>query len=203
MKRLTIGIVDYEVGNHASVHRALMGLGFRCRVSRDRDVLDATDLLVLPGVGAFPTAMESLHRYNLIDYLRASARGGKPFLGLCLGMQLMADASHEHGITPGLGLIPGTVVPLPDVAWHIGWNAIEVRGEDAMFAPSDGEAMYFNHSFVFDAAPEYVASVARVKSPLTAVVRRGNLVGIQFHPEKSQIAGHRLLRRVVEELCDA
>jgi imidazole glycerol-phosphate synthase subunit HisH len=203
VRRITIGIVDYEVGNHASVHRALMGLGFRCRVSRDPEVLDATDLIILPGVGAFPAAMASLHRYDMIDYLRGSARSGKPFLGLCLGMQLMADASYEHGQTQGLGLIPGEVVPLSDVAWHIGWNAIEVRGEDTMFAASDGEAMYFNHSFVFDAAPEYVASVARVKSPLTAMVRRGNLVGIQFHPEKSQIAGHRLLRRVITELTDA
>jgi glutamine amidotransferase len=199
--RRTIGIVDYGVGNHASVWRALHGLGYRCRVSAETEVLSATDLLVLPGVGAFGAAMEALHEHDLVDYLQLKAREGMPIIGLCLGMQLLADASVEHGITAGLGLIPGEVVPFDQARWHIGWNTIEVVGDDPMFRPSDGKSMYFNHSFVFEAAPEYQACLSRLETPFPVGVRRANMVGLQFHPEKSQEAGHMLLRNVVEGLC--
>ena len=144
--RRTIGIVDYGVGNHASVWRALHGLGYRCRVSADPEVLSATDLLVLPGVGAFAAAMDALHRHDLVEYLKLQAREGMPIVGLCLGMQLLADASVEHGVTAGLGLIPGQVLPFNQARWHIGWNTIEVVGDDPIFRPSDGKSMYFNHS---------------------------------------------------------
>ncbi len=200
-QRRTIGIVDYGVGNHASVWRALHGLGYRCRVSADPQVLGDTDLLVLPGVGAFGTAMEALYRCDLVEYLKAQSRQGKPIVGLCLGMQLLADASLEHGMTAGLGLIPGQVVPFDQARWHIGWNSIEVVGEAPMFRPSDGKSMYFNHSYVFQAAPEHQACLARLDSAFPVGVRRGNMVGIQFHPEKSQGAGHELLYNVVEGLC--
>ena len=138
MTRRTIGILDYGVGNHASVWRALHGLGYRCRVSADTDVLDATDLLVLPGVGAFSAAMKALHEHDLAEYLKAQSRAGKPIVGLCLGMQLLADESLEHGLTAGLGLIPGQVVPFEQARWHIGWNSIEVVGEDPMFRARPG-----------------------------------------------------------------
>jgi len=199
--RFTIGIVDYGVGNHASVWRALHGLGYRCRVSAEPEVLDATDLLVLPGVGAFGAAMEALHRHGLGEYVKERSREGKPIVGLCLGMQLFADASLEHGLTAGLGLIPGEVVPFEQARWHIGWNSIEVVGDDPIFRPSDGKSMYFNHSFVFQAAAEYQTCLARLEAPFPVGVRRGNLVGLQFHPEKSQRSGHGLLKRIVEGLC--
>lgn len=201
MKRRTIGIVDYGVGNHTSVWRTLHSLNYRCRVSSEPEVLDQTDLLVLPGVGAFAAAMESLHRHNLADYLKGRARVGQPIVGLCLGMQLLADASREHGLTSGLGLIPGTVEPFRQGRWHIGWNAIEVVGDDPVFRASDRQSMYFNHSYVFEAPPEYQAAVARLETPFPVAVRRANLVGLQFHPEKSQDAGRTLLRDVVEGLC--
>lgn len=199
--RRTIGIVDYGVGNHTSVWRALHKLGYRCRVSAEPEVLSATDLLVLPGVGAFGAAMEALHRLHLVDYLRLQSREGKPIIGLCLGMQLLADASLEHGLTAGLELIPGQVVPFDQARWHIGWNSIEVVGNDPMFRSSDGASMYFNHSYVFEAPAEYQACLARLDAPFPVGVRRGNLVGLQFHPEKSQAPGHRLLRNIVEGLC--
>jgi glutamine amidotransferase len=201
VKRRTIGIVDYGVGNQASVWRALHRLGYRCRVSSDPAKLDETDILVLPGVGSFPAAMEQLHAHDLVDYLRQSARGGKPFVGLCLGMQLLAEKSREHGLTAGLGLIPGEVVPFPGGGWHIGWNAIEHVGDDPLFAQCDGMAMYFNHSFIFDAPQEYRVYAARTDTRFPVGVRRGNLVGMQFHPEKSQDAGQALLRTLVEGLC--
>jgi glutamine amidotransferase len=201
LKRRTIGIVDYGVGNHASVWRALNGLGYRCRVSADFDVLNETDLLVLPGVGAFGAAMAELHRHNLVGYLREQSRLGKPIIGLCLGMQLLADASLEHGLTAGLGLIPGQVVPFDQARWHIGWNSIETVSDDPIFRPSDRKSMYFNHSYVFEAPVEFQACVARLERPFPVAVRRANLVGLQFHPEKSQSAGRTLLSNVIEGLC--
>lgn len=201
MKRRTIGIVDYGVGNHASVWRTLNGLGYRCRVSADFEVLNETDLLVLPGVGAFGAAMAELHRHKMVGYLRKQSRLGKPIVGLCLGMQLLADASLEHGLTAGLGLIPGQVVPFDQARWHIGWNSVETVSDDPIFRSSDGKSMYFNHSYVFEAPVEFQACVARLERPFPVAVRRANMVGLQFHPEKSQGAGRILLSNVIEGLC--
>ena len=201
MSRKTIGILDYGVSNLASVWRALHALDYRCRVSRDPAVLNETDLLILPGVGAFPAAMEQLHQHDLVEYIRGQARLGKPLLGICLGMQLLADVSTEHRTTAGLGLIPGEVKRMPNGRWHIGWNSIELVSNDRLLAPSDGQSVYFNHSFVFDVPQEYQVCVARLEQPFAAVVRRGNIVGVQFHPEKSQIAGRRMLSNLIEGLC--
>ncbi len=200
-RRLTIGVVDFGAGNLASVARAVTSLGYRCRVSRDTETLAAADVIVLPGVGAFPAAMAALHRHRLVEFLQRQARVGQPLVGICLGMQLLAETSSEHRLTAGLGLIPGHVRALDAARWHIGWNRIEVMRGDPLLASADGEAMYFNHAYVFDAPPEYVVSVARLQSPFTAAVRRGRVVGLQFHPEKSQLGGHDLLRRVFEGLC--
>jgi len=201
VKRRTIGIVDYGVGNHASVWRALHSLGYRCRVSSEPEVLSQTDLLLLPGVGAFPTAMEALHRHDLVGYLQEQARADRPIVGICLGMQLMADASSELRPTAGLGLIPGQVVAFEQARWHIGWNSIEVVRDDPLLRPSDGQSVYFNHSYVFQAPAEYQVCVARLAETFPIGIRRGNLLGLQFHPEKSQSAGRQLLRNVIEGLC--
>ena len=204
MKRKTIGIVDYGVGNHLSVLRAFQSLGHRCRVSSDREILESADVLVLPGVGAFPTAMAALHQHKLVDFLGYLAQQGMPIIGLCLGMQLLADKSLEHGTTSGLGLIPGTVRPLQGLKWHIGWNSLESVKQDELLTPSDGESFYFNHSYVFDVQADCQAAVSHERdSSFTVAVRRGNVVGLQFHPEKSQAAGRLLLSRLVEGLDHA
>ena len=203
MIRRTVGIVDYGVGNHMSVWRALQSLHYRCRVSSERAVLDSTDLLLLPGVGAFPAAMQALQQHELTGYLQEQARAGKPFVGICLGMQLMADTSTEFGVTAGLGLVPGTVTALRDAAWHTGWNTIEAVGADPLLKPVDGQSVYFNHSYVFDAPAEYRIGVARLVDPFAIAVRRENMVGLQFHPEKSQDTGRLILRGVIEGLCNA
>lgn len=199
----TVGIVDYGVGNHTSVLRTFHELGYRCRVSSQFEILAASDVLVLPGVGAYPAAMSALHERALTEPLQNLARNGKPIIGLCLGMQLLADESLEHGVTAGLGLIPGVVVPLESARWHIGWNTIEVVNSDDLFQPHDGEAFYFNHSHVFSAPEEYQVAVSRLDQPFTVGVRRGNVVGLQFHPEKSQTAGRTMLRNMVERLTRA
>ncbi len=204
MNRKTVGIVDYGVGNHTSVLRTFQALGHRCRVTNDREILAAADVLVLPGVGAFPAAMSALHQHGLVGYLCELARQGKPFIGLCLGMQLLAVESLEHGTTAGLGLIPGTVRPLQGMDWHIGWNSLETVQPDQLMTASDGESFYFNHSLVFDVPTAYQSAIARAHgSEFTVAVRRGNVVGLQFHPEKSQAAGKLLLSSLVEGLAHA
>lgn len=206
MKRLTIGIVDYDTGNLASVKQSLQSMGYRSRIARDQETLDLTDLLLLPGVGAFPAAMRSLHAHGLAQYLIEKARQGKPVIGICLGMQLLADCSHEIELTSGLGLIPGEVIPLPDADWHIGWNSIEMQTADPMFTCGDGRAVYFNHSYAVHCPQEYRVGVTRINhtsDPFVVATRRNNVVGLQFHPEKSQAAGRALLASVIEGLCHA
>lgn len=203
MSRITIGIVDYGVGNHASVWRTLHTLGYRCRVSSQAEVLDTTNLLLLPGVGAFPPAMAALNALGLPDYLREQARRQRPVVGICLGMQLLADASHENDLTAGLSLIPGEVIPLTTPRWHIGWNTIEQVRPDPLFQPSDGQSFYFNHSYAYSGPDEFQICRSQQGRPFPAVIRRGNVVGLQFHPEKSQAAGRLLLRQLIEGLCNA
>jgi imidazole glycerol-phosphate synthase subunit HisH len=198
-----IGIIDYGVGNHASVSRAFKALGYRCRVTSDSEVLAQSDVIVLPGVGAFPAAMAALHAHGLVDFLRQSSQSGKAIIGFCLGMQLLADESSEHGVTNGLGLIPGVVVSLGSANYHIGWNAIEVVNEDKLLQPSDGELFYFNHSYIFNAPREYHICVSRLEHSFVVGVRRRNVVGLQFHPEKSQMAGRKMLKNLVEGLTCA
>lgn len=203
MRQPTIGIVDYGVGNLASVWHALHALQFRCRISSDPATLSACDLLLLPGVGAFPAAMAALHRTDLVVYLQSEARRGRPMVGICLGMQLLAESSTEQRPTPGLGLLPATVRALRAGAWHIGWNEIEPAREDPLFGSEWPQSVYFNHSYLVDAQPQHRVFIARAGEPITAVVRKDNIVGIQFHPEKSQSTGRKMLHRVVEGLlCD-
>lgn len=206
LSKITIGIVDYGVGNLNSVRHSLHALGYRCRIGTNTESLVTADLLLLPGVGAFPTAMQALHRQGLVDFVCEQAHQGKPVLGICLGMQLLADSSSEIEFTAGLGLIPGKVLPLQECAWHIGWNSLEVTQDDPLFNLADGSAMYFNHSFAFHAPSEYRTAVARTDSlsaSFTVAVRRNNVAGLQFHPEKSQHAGRSLLANVIEGLCHA
>ena len=147
--------------------------------------------------------MKALQARGLAGFLREWTRDGQPLIGLCLGMQLLADESYEHGTTAGLGLIPGQVVPLASEQCHVGWNTIKVTNADKLLVPSDGETVYFNHSYVFHAPQEYQTCIARCDQQFVAGVRRGNVVGLQFHPEKSQIGGRRMLRNLVEGLTYA
>ena len=203
MSTVTIGIVDYDMGNHASVAHSLRDLGFRVRTSKVPAELDLVDALVLPGVGAFPAAMRVLHEQSLVVYLQEQARLQRPIVGICLGMQLLASASHEHEYTVGLDLIPGEIVAFADHGWHIGWNTLECTQHDPLWVLCDGQAFYFNHSFYYRGSTEYQMAMTRHPSAFAAVIRRGSVVGLQFHPEKSQTAGKLLLRNLVTELVHA
>ncbi len=203
MIRRNIVIIDYGVGNHASIQQAVRSIGHRCVISQDAEVLCQSDILILPGVGAYPAAMSALNKSNLVNCIRELAISGKPILGLCLGMQLLAEKSNEGGsATTGLGLIPGHVVQMAPDYVHIGWNKIEVVSEDESLLPSDGEDFYFNHSNVFVTPSDFQICRFNQKQQFTAVVRMGNIVGCQFHPEKSQASGQKILRNLVEGLTD-
>ena len=203
MSPIVVGMVDYGMGNHASVVHSLRNLGYRVKVSSHTDELTAADVLLLPGVGAFPSAMATLHERGLVTYLQMHARKGRPLIGICLGMQLLASTSHEFGSTAGLDLIPGEIVPFPDNAVHIGWNTLEVAQGHPLCALSDGEAFYFNHSFYYQGPSEYQVASTRHPMKFSSVIRRGNVYGIQFHPEKSQAAGRMLLNRLIRGVVDA
>ncbi len=203
MSIITIGIVDYGMGNHASVAHSLRDIGFRVRISKEPAELDLVDALVLPGVGGFPAGMSALYERGLVTYLQEQARLQRPIAGICLGMQLLASASHEHEYTAGLDLIPGEIVPFADHGWHIGWNTLECVGNNPLLTASDGQAFYFNHSFHYQGPAEYQVAVARHPSAFAAAIRRGSVVGVQFHPEKSQAAGKELLKNLITGLVYA
>ena len=199
----TIGLIDYGIGNHASVAHSLREIGYRVRSSDDPKVLDLADVLLLPGVGAFPAAMRELHARGLVAYLRNQARRRKPLVGICLGMQLLTSASWEYEYTTGLDLIPGEIVPFSESRWHIGWNTLEVVRDDLTLRSIDGQDFYFNHSFHYRGPDEFQFALTRNKLPFASIIRNGNVLGMQFHPEKSQQAGRTLLRSLLEELANA
>ena len=172
-------------------------------VSTETDVLDSVDILVLPGVGAFPSAMQALNQLGLASYLQKQAREQRPILGVCLGMQLLASASHEQHYTVGLDIIPGEVVALTGSKWHIGWNTVECIVPDQLLQASDGQAFYFNHSYCYQGSIEYQVCISRHPEPFATVIRRGSVVGVQFHPEKSQAAGSTLLKNLITGLVNA
>lgn len=203
MSKLSVGIVNYGVGNLASVRHCLQELDFRCRVSDDTAVLSGCDLLLLPGVGAFPLAMKALQARGLDRYLVDQSAQGRPLLGICLGMQLLTDASHEGGLTRGLGLVPGEVVSLGHGRWHIGWNSVEKVAPSTLFDLDGGDSFYFNHSYVYRGADEYQLCRTGFDGDFASMIGAGKTVGIQFHPEKSQLAGRALLQQIVRRLCDA
>jgi glutamine amidotransferase len=203
VSKLTVGVVDYGVGNHSSVRHTLNELELRCRVSDEPAVLDACDMLLLPGVGAFRPAIEALRARALDKYVKEQATRGRPLLGICLGMQLLAESSDEDGFTAGLGVVPGEVVSLPTPRWHIGWNVIRCVPTDPLFRASDGEAFYFNHSYVYRGPEELQVCRTTASLEFVSGFRKGRIVGVQFHPEKSQAAGRALLRQLIGGLCDA
>lgn len=196
-----VAIVDYRVGNHTSVLRCVRSLGYRAIVSNCRDQLDRADVLILPGVGAFPKAMENLHSLDLVSYLQHAAQSKRTIIGICLGMQLLAENSSEIRPTQGLSLIPGSIQAIGDPSWHIGWNGLEVSGTaSSALSLSDGEVMYFNHSHSYLGPDEFIVAQSRIHlggPSLVSAISRGSVTGLQFHPEKSQRAGTELLARLI------
>ncbi|HEY0479413.1 MAG TPA: imidazole glycerol phosphate synthase subunit HisH [Kofleriaceae bacterium] len=204
-----IAIVDVCSGNLRSVERALARAGGDVVVTRDADVVRRADKIVVPGQGAFGVFMRGLAERGLGDALREVIASGRPFLGICLGMQILFESSEEQGPCPGLGVVPGRVVRIvpaePRIKVpHIGWNRISVARPgtppDPMLAGvADGAHVYFDHTYhAVPADPALVALGSDHGIPITAAIRSGNLFACQFHPEKSQAVGLQMLRNFVE-----
>lgn len=194
----TVALIDYGAGNLHSVHNALKAAGAAdVAVTADPEIVRKADRVVLPGVGAFAHCRDALWGIaGMVDAMaEAALQAGRPFLGICVGMQLLADRGEEHGVHTGLGWIAGDVGPLTvaDPALkipHMGWNDVTPTVPHPLIAP--GEA-YFLHSYAFTGAD--VLAVTRHGGPVTAAIGRDSIVGVQFHPEKSQAYGLALLER--------
>ena len=194
-----IAILDYGVGNLFSLRSSLQQLGLQAVVTADADAIRAADRLILPGVGAFGDAMAKLTATGLVPVLKEQAEE-KPLLGICLGMQLLFTQSEEYGLHEGLGLIPGRVVPLaPEAAGlkvpHMGWNDLTVdHPHPVLEGIATGDHAYFVHSWQFQVTdPTHLLAHVEYGGPVTAIVGRDNIVGTQFHPEKSQKLGLALI----------
>jgi len=192
-----VTLLDYGVGNTASVTRAFRRLGAEVDFTSDPSRVAAAERIVLPGVGAFAPARERLGRSGLEEALHSAVGRGARLLGLCLGFQLLFDESEEYGTTAGLGLVRGRVTPFPAGVRspHVGWNALEVAKGDGLFSGVPGGTyVYFVHSFRPEGVEaEDVAATCDHGGPFVAAVQRGNVWGCQFHPEKSSEAGRALL----------
>lgn len=195
-----IAIIDYDAGNIRSVEKAFAWLGEEAVVTRDPDVIRSADRAVLPGVGAFGECMEHLNRYDLSDVIREICAEGKPFLGICVGLQLLFDRSEESPGVPGLGILEGDILRIPDGPAlkipHMGWNSIH-RTKDGRLLQGIPEQsyVYFVHSYYLKAAdPSIVCATTEYGVTIHAAVERGNIFATQFHPEKSSSVGLQILK---------
>ena len=202
-----IAIIDYGVGNLFSLCSSLQSIGAEAIVTPDPDTIRAADRIILPGVGAFADAAEKLRATGLDQVLLEEAARGKKIMGICLGMQMLFEESHEYGIHKGLGLIPGRVVPMAGYIPeglkipHIGWNPLILKGESKhplLKYVNEGDCVYFVHSYFAPACTESVIATAEYGKELTAAVAKGNVMGCQFHPEKSGKVGLSILKAFCE-----
>ena len=220
-----IGIINYGLGNLFSLRSSFEAIGEEVIVTGDPKEIHACDRLILPGVGAFRDAANLLSDTGLDDVIKQEAASGKYIMGICLGMQLLLDKSYEYGEWTGLGLIPGAIRPIrealaaedarrfsaeegtTDTHTHadsvsgllipqIGWNALTLYHDHPLFADTrEGDCVYFVHSYYADTEPEYVIASTEYGTEITAAVAKGNVLGCQFHPEKSGPVGLKILKR--------
>jgi imidazole glycerol-phosphate synthase subunit HisH len=195
-----VTIIDSGICNMGSISRAVERVGADVSVATRPTDIAAAERLILPGVGSFPAGMQALHEHGFSDAIREFAASGRPLLGICLGMQLLFESGEEFEATAGLGLIPGRVRELKaGTRPHMGWNRIEPRAADPLVEGLPDEAyFYFVHSFVCEPADEVdVLGETEYGEAFCSMVRRGNIRGIQAHPEKSQHCGARVLKNFI------
>ena len=200
-----IVIVDYGVGNLFSLKSSFAMIGAEAQVSADAEVIAKAEKIILPGVGAFEDAAKKLRDSGLADVVIEAAKKGTPLMGICLGMQLLFEESHEFGIHKGLGLLPGRVVAMSDVipadlkVPQIGWNALHIQKEHPLLKNTkEGDFVYFVHSFYATDCDNSLLATCEYGAELTAAVAKGNVMGCQFHPEKSGEVGLNILRAFSE-----
>ncbi|XOQ53556.1 MAG: Imidazole glycerol phosphate synthase subunit HisH [Succiniclasticum sp.] len=194
-------IVDYGMGNLHSARKAIAAVGGDPVVTNDAALLAGAEKMILPGVGAFGDSMKNLQASGLVPVLREHVRQGKPFLGICLGMQVLFEESEEAPGVPGLGILKGRVIRIPTSYKipHMGWNNLTLRTPCPLLTGAEGQYVYFVHSYCCEPADRsIVTAVADYGWPVVAAVQQGNVLGFQFHPEKSGAVGMAMLRRFVE-----
>ena len=192
-------IIDYDVGNLDSIWRGLNRAGIESIITNDTDLIEQANLLILPGVGAFKDAMDDLIATGLIPYIKRHVEQGKPLIGVCLGMQLLFDSSTEFGFTKGLSFIPGTVeeLQIPYKVPHMGWNDLTIKQDKPVTKNiQNGDYVYFVHSFYAKTSEEYIVATTEYGVTIPAIVQNGNVIGMQFHPEKSGEVGLKLLQAI-------
>lgn len=200
-----IAVIDYGVGNLFSLCCSLRSIGADAVVTSDVDVIKKADKLILPGVGAFADAARLLRESGLDTVIKEQVAGGKQIMGICLGMQLLFEKSYEYGEHEGLGLLRGSVIPMQGLipeklkVPHIGWNALHfTRDSRLMRYVNEGDCVYFVHSYFATDCDDSVIATAEYGKELTAAVELGNVMGCQFHPEKSGTVGLNILRAFCE-----
>ncbi len=199
-----VAVIDYDAGNIRSVEKAIVSLGGCVKVTRQRQEILSANHIILPGVGSFGDAMGKLHKYGLTDVIREAVSRNIPFLGICLGLQLLFESSEESEGVEGLGILPGRIVRLPEEAGlkipHIGWNSLRYPNAGRLFEGiQEGAYVYFVHSYYLQAdEPETVMATTEYATCIHASVERGNVFACQFHPEKSSDVGMRILRNFMQ-----
>lgn len=195
-----VAIIDYDAGNIRSVEKAAKLLGHEAVVTRDRETILKADHVILPGVGAFGDAMDKLRRFGLVDTIHEAVNRKLPFLGICLGLQLLFESSEEAPGVEGLGLLPGKILRIPEKEGlkipHIGWNSLTFPNKGRLFTGiAQGAYVYFVHSYYLQAKePEIVTAATEYGTTIHASVERDNLFACQFHPEKSSETGLKILQ---------
>lgn len=199
-----IAIIDYDAGNIKSVEKALQKLGEETCITRDKEILLNADKVILPGVGAFGAAMEKIHTYGLYDVIHEIVKKGTPFLGICLGLQLMFEESEESPGVKGLGLLSGKIIKIPDQNGtlkipQIGWNSLQFPNKGKLYAGlEEGCYVYFVHSYYLQASdPSIVAATTEYGVEIHASVEKDNVFACQFHPEKSSTVGLKILENFI------
>ena len=199
-----IAIIDYDAGNIRSVEKALQFLGQEVKITRDREKILGAEKVVLPGVGSFGAAMGKLHQYGLVEVIRQVAEKKTPFLGICLGLQLLFERSDESPGVEGLGILKGEILRIPEGEGrkipHMGWNSLELWNQGRLFAGLSGEPyVYFVHSYYLKARDEQIVkATTEYGVTIHASVEQDNIFACQFHPEKSSDTGLQILKNFIE-----
>ena len=202
-----IAIIDYGVGNLFSLCSSLKYIGADSIVTSDKNIIQRADKLILPGVGAFGDAIEKLRETGMDLVIKEEAAKGKDIMGICLGMQLLFERSYEYGVHEGLGLLRGEIIPMKDTipaglkVPHIGWNALRLTRDSKLLKyVNEGECVYFVHSYYASGCDDSLVATAEYGKHLTAAAAKDNVMGCQFHPEKSGKVGMNILRAFCEEV---
>lgn len=191
-----IAIIDYAVGNQTSLVNFFKALKYEIVLTNNFFKIAKADIIILPGVGAYQYAINSLKKNNLIKLIKKKSKNTK-IIGICLGMQLLASNSEEFGECAGLNLIPGNIKKINKNFFHVGWNKITISSNNTLFYNNPKENYYFNHSFFFKGDKKYIKSFTTFKKKIPAIIQNNNCIGLQFHPEKSHISGEKFMLQLL------